>query len=138
MLKRHVISRDIREFLDEHITSVSMLEALLLMHKTTGENWTADTLARRLYLNRDVGEQVVAQLSDAGFCALVAPAPPTYRYLPSGDGQRLLIDRLAATYEKNLIGLTNLIHSHSPREATLEARRLDALFRRREDTQRYC
>ena len=31
MLKRHIISRDIREFLDAHITSVAMLEALLLI-----------------------------------------------------------------------------------------------------------
>lgn len=137
MIKRHVISRDIRDFLDEHITSVSMLEALLLMHKIPGEHWTAESLSQRLYLNRDVGEQVVSQLCDAGFCMLVATAPPAYRYLPASEGQRLLIDRLAATYQKNLIGLTNLIHSHSPREANLHERRLGALFRRRGDSQRY-
>ncbi|HEY5799220.1 MAG TPA: hypothetical protein VIT92_03325 [Burkholderiaceae bacterium] len=137
-MKRHVISRDIREFLQAHIYSVAMLEGLLLLHKTPHQVWTLPDFSQRLYLSQQTGAEVLAQLRQGGFCAGMGQDIDGYRYLPGSDGRRLLIERVAATYESNLIGLTNLIHSNLPEEKTLRERALGRYFRRRDDLQRFC
>jgi hypothetical protein len=49
--------------------------------------------------------------------AAKSPETSLYRYYPNSEELRQMIDRLAETYTKNLIEVTNLIHSKTGKKA---------------------
>ena len=111
------IPDDLRRFILTRIASVPHLEALLLL-RAAPEAWTAYAMARRLY----VGEQAAGKLLE-DLCAMGALAvnqdasASSYRYAPKSAELGDLIDRLAAAYGTNLVGISELIHSSMDRQA---------------------
>lgn len=109
------IPDDVQRFVLLTIPSVPYLEALLLMRSTPGRTWDAAQVAQRLYLSDRVGASLLSGLAAAG----VADAAPSgqYRYRPQSEELTELIDRLAIEYAKNLVGISNLIHSKMSKKA---------------------
>lgn len=72
-------------------------------------------MAQRLYLSDKVGASLLSGLAAAG----VADAEQLgqYRYRPQSEELTQLIDRLAIEYAKNLVGVSNLIHSKMSKKA---------------------
>jgi hypothetical protein len=117
------IPDDIRRFVLTSIPSVPHLEALLLLRAGQADFWRAATVAERLYIGDKVAHDVLVDLCRAG---MIAPREPGdgvigYRYQPSSDAMRALIDRLAALYGSDLLEVTYLIHSALDRKAHLFA-----------------
>lgn len=108
------IPDDIRRFIVRSVPSVPFLEALLLLRAQDGASWSAAVLAQRLYLDDDAGAALLHALQAAG----VARPHPTQRghwmYAPDSLALRVLLDRLAALYAVNLVGVTLLIHASNP------------------------
>ncbi len=111
----HPIADDVRRFILTSVPSVPYLEALLLLRADGATRWDPFRLARRLYIGESQAmdllqtlaqSQVARRAEDGGF-----------EYAPATPELARAIDRLAATYVGNLVGVTDLIHSRLDKRA---------------------
>jgi hypothetical protein len=102
------IPADLRDFILRYIDSVAHLEALLLLRAGPATAWEPSLVAARLYTNAEQAGEVLAQLCDEH---LLVCENGLYRYGGQPPEHIAMIDRLADSYTKQLIPITNLIHS---------------------------
>ena len=102
------IPADLRDFILRYIDSVAHLEALLLLRANPETAWGAAAVAARLYSSAEQAGEVLAQLCDEH---LLVCEDGIYRYAGQPPEHLTMIDRLAESYAKQLIPITNLIHS---------------------------
>jgi hypothetical protein len=97
------------------IPSVPFLEALLVFRATPDRAITLRELSSRLYIPEKPAFELVLQLREAG---IVKPedGSDAHRYAPEPELAAML-ELLAAFYAKNLIGVTEVIHSRTARRA---------------------
>ena len=105
------IPADIQRFILLAIPSIPYLEALLLLRSAPALTWDAVQVSRRLYLGEKPAQGLLDQLYAAGILTAESDTGKHFRYAPQTEQLRTLIDRLAAIYSSNLIGVTHLIHS---------------------------
>lgn len=106
-----IVAGDIKEFILAHIDSIAQLEALLLLRATPEKLWDAAAAARRLYIGEREAQEILARLHAEG---LITRTDHAYGYAPARD-TAALIDRLAETYARHLIPITNIIHQRPGR-----------------------
>ena len=116
-MAREPIPEDVRRFILTSITSVPHLEALLLCRYASDQPWDSPTIAQRLYISEKAAAELLADLRTAGFIVAIEPKAAFYRYHPGSDELRQMIDLLAETYSKNLVEVTNIIHSKTAKMA---------------------
>ncbi len=102
-----LVPGDVRDLILRHIDSVAQLEALLLLRAHPADSWPASSIARRLYAPEGEVVRALAQLCADGF---LIRERGVYRYECSAE-KRERIDRLAETYSRHLIPVTNMIHA---------------------------
>lgn len=110
------ISPEIRRFILGRIPSVPHLEALLLLRNEL-HDWTAESVAERLYVSEKVATVLLGELVGGAMLEVSAEDPRRYRYQPRTDALRQLLDELAATYAAHLVEVTQMIHSKTDRKA---------------------
>jgi hypothetical protein len=103
-----LIPEDLRDFILRHIDSIAQLEALLLLRRNPREAWTAEMAARRLYVSDSEAANALEHLCANG---LLSCAGDLYRFEGQTDEQRQMVERLAESYARHLIPVTNLIHT---------------------------
>ena len=101
------IPADLRDFILRYIDSVAHLEALLLLRASPETAWEVAAVAARLYSSAEQAGEVLAQLCDEH---LLVCENGRYRYSGQPPQHLAMIDRLAESYAKQLIPITNLIH----------------------------
>jgi len=101
------IPAELRDFIAKSIDSVGQLEALLLLRDNAEKAWDVLQLAKRLYVNEAEAVSILAHLVEQGF---VIQREESCRYDRQGK-QAETIDRLAEAYARQLIPITNLIHT---------------------------
>ena len=106
---------DVRRFILTSVPSVPFLEALLLLRAEPHERWEALSLARRLYIGEAHALELLHALQHTGVAS--RDEQGVFRYAPSTEGLRQLLDDLAVTYAGNLVGVTDLIHSRLDKRA---------------------
>ncbi len=106
-----LIPEDIRQFIIAGIDSVAHLEALLLLRTGAHEKWGIHTVAQRLYITEQESMHVLTRLCDQGLIILNCNETPSFQYRPKSTELARLIDRVAEVYKKQLVPMTNLIHS---------------------------
>lgn len=106
------IPDDVRDFILQHIDSITHLEALLLLRANPGEPWDLAGAAKRLYADERTVEVVLARLVGD---QLVSRDQDFYRFDPRPQERRATVDRLAAVYSNALIPVTNMIHAKERR-----------------------
>ncbi|MGH7830037.1 MAG: hypothetical protein ACREP8_07645 [Candidatus Binatia bacterium] len=111
MTSYNIIPDDVAQFILDHIDSIAQVEALLILRAHPDKDWDADRLARRLYISDQQTAEVLARLYRAGFLLASSGEPPIYRYGPTSNELKQLVDRLADVYSTHLVPVTNLIHS---------------------------
>jgi len=102
------IPADLRDFILRFIDSVAPLEALLLLRASPRTDWEVPAVAARLYTSAEQAGEVLAQLCSE---RLLVCEDGHYRYEGLSPEHMAMIDRLADSYAKQLIAITNLIHS---------------------------
>jgi hypothetical protein len=105
------IPNDVKQFILERIDSIAQLEALLLLRGSPNEEWGAQKVAKRLYISEQEATSLLARLGAEGLIAFSNDKPPLCRYQPDSDDLAQVVDRLAETYTKHLVPVTNLVHS---------------------------
>jgi hypothetical protein len=114
-----LIPDEVRAFLLQHIDSIAQLEALLLLRADPTFTWSAEKLAKRLYINAEETAAVLEHLAAHGFLATLPDLPDSYHYHPVSDAVAHMVDQVAELYAKYLIPVTHLIHS-KPRSRVQE------------------
>lgn len=115
-MPREPIPDDIRRFVLTSIPSVPFIEAMLLFRALSGQPLETRKVAERLYISEAAAAALVDQLRVARIVEPLEGAPPSYRYAPQPELAKM-VERLAYHYVHDLIGVTNLIHSHTERVA---------------------
>jgi hypothetical protein len=102
--------REALAFISEEIESVPHLEALLLLWRTRPETWTFESLARRLYVEPGIAENLLQGLTRRGLIvnALSDPAGFVFNSEPERERLMRLVD---AAYRNNLVRVSTMIHS---------------------------
>lgn len=108
------LPQDLRRFILTSIPTVPYLEAVLLLRGEPRRSWSAADAARRLYLPEPRAAELLDALASAG---VAAQETPGYRYAPSTEELAGMLDRLAAHYAADLVGVSDLIHSRVDKKA---------------------
>jgi predicted transcriptional regulator len=106
-----LIPDDVKEFILENIDSVAQLEGFLLLRDNPEAGWSVEEIAKRLYIDRKQAAKILEHLCHQGLLIIKKAGSLTYHYQPESSELRQLVDRLAETYTKYLVPVTNLIHS---------------------------
>jgi hypothetical protein len=102
------ISDAVRQFIVGHVDSVPELEAILLLREHRERAWTAQDASVRLYVSVTVAAHILGALAARG---ILAEGNLQFRYAPATPALDALVAELATTYTRNLIPVTQLIHS---------------------------
>lgn len=116
-MDRAPIPDDVKRYVLISIPSVPYLEAMLLLRDDRTHSWNSKQVAQRLYMGEKAAADLLAQLDEAGIVTAIAQDPPLYCYEPANEELARMIDLLAAAYARNLVGITNLIHSKTSKKA---------------------
>jgi hypothetical protein len=111
-MRDDTIPEHLSAFIAKHIDSVSHLEALLLLRQNPSEHWSTSLVAKRLYISEQEATSVLARLSHDGF---LTHSDGFYRYDCRSSDLGATVDNVAETYKRQLIAVTNLIHSKTRR-----------------------
>ena len=113
-----MIPEDVRRLVLTSIPSVPHLEAVMLLQRTPNVERSVDFIARALYLPATKVRTVLEELRDSGiFASRVEGEQQHFRYAPRTDELASVVDRLAAAYAADVVGVTNLIHDAAAKSA---------------------
>lgn len=107
-------NKEVDQFLIDFIDSIPHLESLLLLWNDRPHPWTVERVAARLYVEPDAARRILQDLARE---ALIEPVPGSaeqYRYQPGSDQEEHLIAAVDATYRRELLRVTTMIHSKGP------------------------
>lgn len=116
-MTREPIPEDVIRFILTSIPSVPYLEAMLLLRHEAAESWDSKKVAQRLYISEKAAGELLSDLYAAGVVMVTEHDPPFYRHHPGSDELQQMINQLAEAYAKNLVQVTNLIHSKTGKKA---------------------
>ena len=100
------ISDQVREFLNDHISSVAQLEALLLLQTNSRQGWTSAEIARELRTEAP-GTEKQLELLLAG--KLLRREGETYFYSPASEQLHATVIALAQAYLVRRVTIISLI-----------------------------
>ncbi len=106
-----LIPIEIKQFILKSIDSIAQLEALLLLRNNPLEEWDAGKVARRLYISEQETTILLGRLCDEGFIVAKSDQTLRYQYQPRTTELMQMVNQLAEIYAKQLVPVTNLIHS---------------------------
>lgn len=101
---------DVDQFFRDQIDTVPHLEALLLFWNNRPRSWSIEKTAERLFLSPEETKGILADLARKHLIETVPGSSDSYRYQPQADRDRL-IGSVDATYRRELIRVSRLIHS---------------------------
>ncbi len=110
-MSRESIPDDVKRFILTSIPSVPYLETLLLLRNNANRAWSSADVARRIYISEKAAHALLQEMRSSGFIESDSTDPEQCRYAPMNEDLRDMIDRLAQSYSKNLVDVTELIHS---------------------------
>lgn len=115
-MPKEAIPEEIHRFILTSIPSVPFLEAVLAHRRSGAAPMEAHELSRRLYLSESASLPLQEALHEAGILAPIAGGAGYY-FSPATPELAGMLDRVAHLYAKDLIGVTNIIHSKTSRKA---------------------
>lgn len=103
-----LVPDDLRDFILRCFDSIAQLEALLLLRENPSEKWTAEAIAKRLYIEPRQAAAILPKLCADG---LLGCRDEVYYFECKEAGKKSMIDRLAGLYARHIVPVTNIIHS---------------------------
>ncbi len=98
-------------FLEQHITSIELLEVLLLLRSTAEQEWSAAEVTRALGSSlSSIRGRLADLMAKELLSSRAAGEEPLYRYAPDSDETRQLVDALARTYKERRLSIINFIY----------------------------
>jgi hypothetical protein len=109
------ISEPVQRFVAAHISSIELLEVLLLLRRTASRDWTAAEVAREIGSSVMSIQDRLGILAAQGFLAARESGDELrYRYAPSSEESARIIDDLARAYKERRLRVIGLIYEKPP------------------------
>ncbi|MGH9616243.1 MAG: hypothetical protein ACRD28_05815 [Acidobacteriaceae bacterium] len=105
---------DAQEFILENLDSVPHLEALVLLWNSRPVGWTCEELASRLYIPPEKVSDVLRDLVRLQLIAESQTPVAKYSYFPRSEEQNEMMRRIDEVYRRDLVRISNMIHSKAP------------------------
>jgi hypothetical protein len=100
---------ELRQFIDRNVESIVQLETLLLLRRDPSRGWSADQIAKSLYISGEMARALIADLDRRGFVKPLAEA--MYSYQPTDPEADRLIGQLAKFYDERRVAVISMIYS---------------------------
>ncbi|HEX3623923.1 MAG TPA: hypothetical protein VH280_00705 [Verrucomicrobiae bacterium] len=92
------LSEELRQFIKEHITSLELLEILLLFHSAPDRSWTVGEVFKVIQSNPHSVADRLKNLTSLGFLVTEGAANPIFRFHPRTSELSQRISDLAKAY----------------------------------------
>ena len=89
-----IIPDDVKQFILEHIDSIAQFEALLLLRGSPQVDWTANAIAKRLYIGEQEARVILQRLCADGFLIASPEKSLVYRYHVGSPELGQTVDRV--------------------------------------------
>lgn len=107
MTQEDLERRQVDQFVIEEIDSVPHLEALLLLWNSRPKQWSPEEMGKALYLTMEYTQPVLQELVNR---KLASNEAGRYAY-ESDPGRDRIIEALDRIYRREIIRISNMIHS---------------------------
>lgn len=107
MAENDLQRQELDRFILDEIDSVPHLEALLLLWNNRPKHWAVEEMAKALYISNEATNSILQDLRQRGFAR---SDDDCYSYDP-GNSREYLIQKLDRTYRREIIRISNMIHS---------------------------
>src|SRR5687767_11399680 len=104
------LSDDLRRFISEQFGSIVQLELLLLLAADASKSWSAEEVAKKLYISPEAALGFLEGMRTRGLCRAAADAPQHYHFAPANPEWEQLVRDLAAVYKERRVTIINLIY----------------------------
>ncbi|MGH9703564.1 MAG: hypothetical protein ACRD4K_09330 [Candidatus Acidiferrales bacterium] len=111
MQENEFAEREAFQFILDKIDSVPHLEALLLLWNTRPNRWSAEDLARRLYIRPHEARSLLADLNRDNIIVVTAESAEQFWYESKSEEQDRVIGLVDAIYRRQVVRVSTLIHS---------------------------
>ena len=98
-------------FIIQHIDSVPHLEALLLLFNSRPQRWSADEMAKSLYVRNEAALKILENLQQRNLIAARPEGLDVFFYSPDDPAGNVLLEAVDAIYRKEVVRISSLIHS---------------------------
>lgn len=105
------IEQAVQQFIYDQIESVPHLEALLLLWNSRPQPWLTTNLAKRLYVDEPVARRLLQDLARRQLVDAAADPPDSFRYKSESAERDQLIAAVDATYRREVVRISTLIHT---------------------------
>jgi predicted ArsR family transcriptional regulator len=99
------------QFVAEQIDSVPHLEALLLLWESRPKAWTIEEMARSLYIRSEQAAKILEALVQRNLVQTENGDSQRYTYGSGSEERNQLMQQVEATYRRELVRISSLIHS---------------------------
>jgi hypothetical protein len=99
------------QFIADHIDSVPHLEALLLLWNSRPKTWSAEQMARSLYVRPEQAARILEGLLQRDLVVADSADPNRYSYSAASAQRNELMQAVDATYRREIVRISSLIHS---------------------------
>jgi len=99
------------QFILDEIDSVPHLEALLMLRNDRSKEWTVDEMAKGLYVSTDIARKILQNLVQRRLITVMAGTAEHYRYESQSEERDALLRLVDATYRRELVRVSTMIHS---------------------------
>jgi len=103
-----LIPDDLRDFILKHFDSIAQLEALLLLRNDSHVHWSAEAVAKRLYIDAAQASAILSLHCNHGFFVC---SGAEFRFQCDDDAKRRMVELLAGIYSRHIVPVTNIVHS---------------------------
>lgn len=102
-------------FIVDEIDSVPQLEALLLFWNSRPRAWSSEQMAKALYVSPAVTRDILKHLVQRRLITEVKGSDEEFALLLDSDEEERLLASVDAAYRRELVRITNMIHSKASR-----------------------
>jgi hypothetical protein len=107
--------QQVDRFIVDEIDSVPQLEALLLFWKYRPKAWSSESMARALYVSPEVSQEILRHLAQRRLIAEVEGTSGEFALHADSEEKERLLASLDAIYRRELVRISNMIHSKASR-----------------------
>lgn len=109
------LSKELRQFIKEYITSLEQLEILLLLHNAADRSWTIEEVFKVVQTNPHSVAERLKSLAASGFVTAEGAENPAYRFHPGSAEIAERISELQKAYTLSKYKVVETIFS-APRD----------------------
>ncbi|HYP07806.1 MAG TPA: hypothetical protein VER03_16355 [Bryobacteraceae bacterium] len=117
MNRESITEEEVYRFILLQIDTVPHLEALLLLWRNRPRLFTEQDLARQLFVDVGKAHEIARDLDRSGLITINGGDPQVYCYETKDIRINALMEALAALYKRELVSISQLIHSKAPSAA---------------------